>query len=205
MKCISADLTDPAAPQRIYDQVGADGIEVEILINNAGFGGHGKFHERPWSRDKEMIQLNVMALTELTHLFLQGMVQRKRGKILNVASTAGFLPGPLQAVYYATKAFVVSFSQAIAEELREEHVTVSALCPGAVATEFSSVGDLQDVPAFKNMASPASVAEVGYQAMKRGKLIAINDPKLSLMLNWILPLLPRRMVLRMSRQAMEKS
>ncbi len=133
------------------------------------------------------------------------MVARKRGRILNVASTAGFLPGPLQAVYYATKAFVVSFSQAIAEELQEDNITVTALCPGPVATGFSNRAGLEDVETFKNAAASADVAAVGYNAMLQGKLIAINDWKLSFLLNWLLPFLPRRTVLRLSRRAMEKS
>ncbi|MBC8350374.1 MAG: SDR family oxidoreductase [Planctomycetes bacterium] len=202
--CIAADLTEPETPQNIYEQVQSRDAEVDVLINNAGFGGHGKFHERNWKRDEAMIRLNVMALTELTHLFVKDMLVRKRGMILNVASTAGFLPGPLQAVYYATKAFVLSFSQAIAEELRDENITVTVLCPGPVATEFTSVADMEHVVAFKNASSPASVAEVGYEAMIKGKLVAINDWKLSLMLNWIVPFLPRRTVLKLSRRLMEK-
>ena len=176
-------------------------------MNNAGFGGHGYFHEREWAKDNAMIQLNVVALTELTRLFLPGMVQRKRGRILNVASTAAFIPGPLQAVYYATNSYVVSFSQAVDEELRSlgTNVTVTALCPGAVATEFVSASDLEGNDLWKNAKSPASVAKVGYNAMKRGKLVAINELSLSFMLNWIIPFLPRRMVLRMSRRSMEKS
>ncbi len=203
--CIAADLTKHDAPQQVYDQLKSNGVEVDVLINNAGFGGHGKFHERQWAREEAMIGLNITALTQLTHLFVKDMVGRKRGKILNVASTAGFLPGPLQAVYYATKAYVLSFSQAIAEELREENITVTALCPGPVATEFTTAGDLEGVDAFKNAASPVSVATVGYNAMKQGKLVAINDWKLSLMLNWMLPFLPRQTVLKMSRKSMEKS
>ena len=139
VRCISEDLSDPASPQRVFDQCQAENIEVEYLINNAGFGGHGRFYERPWDKDKAMIQVNVTSLVELTRLFLPEMVARNHGKVLNTASTAGFIPGPLQAVYYATKAFVVSFSQAIDEELRSADVDVSvtALCPGAVATEFA--------------------------------------------------------------------
>ena len=125
---------------------------------------------------------------------------------MNTASTAGFLPGPLQAVYYATKAFVLSFSQAIDEELRSQgaNVTVTALCPGAVATEFVAAGDLDGVDVFKNAKSPASVAEVGYEAMLKGKLVAINEFRLKAMLYWVLPFLPRRTMLKMSREAMEK-
>ena len=207
VRCISLDLTAPNAAQQLFDQVVSEGVEIHYLMNNAGFGGHGCFHEREWVKDEAMIQLNVVALTELTRLFLPGMVERKRGRILNVASTAGFIPGPLQAVYYATKAYVVSFSQAIDEELRSicANVTVTALCPGAVATEFVAASDLEGNDLWKNAKSPASVAKVGYTAMKKGKLVAINELPLSFMLNWIVPFLPRRMVLRMSRRSMEKS
>lgn len=207
VKCIAMDLTDPDAPQQLFDQLKAEDIQIDYLMNNAGFGGHGNFHEREWNADKSMIQLNVMTLTELTRRFLPEMVARKTGKILNTASTAAFLPGPLQAVYYATKAYVLSFSQAIAEELRNEkaNVTVTALCPGPVATEFAETGDLEDVEAFKNAASPAGVARLGYDAMMKGRLVVINDWKLSLLLNWVVPFLPRRTVLKISRRTMEKS
>ena len=201
---ITADLSSPEAPQDIYRQVQEAGIQIDYLINNAGFGGHGLFHEREWQQDESMIQVNVMALAELTRLFLPGMVERNRGKILNVASTAGFLPGPLQAVYYATKAFVVSFSQALAEELADTKITVTALCPGPVETGFVKAGNLEGVEAFEQSASARSVAEIGYRAMIKGKLIAIDDRKLKFLINWVLPLLPRRMLLRMSRRSMEK-
>ena len=154
-----------------------------------------------------MIELNIRALTELTRLFLPAMVERKSGRVLNVASTAAFMPGPLQAVYYATKAYVLSFSQAIDEELRSlgANVTVTALCPGAVATEFVAASDLQGNDLWKNARSAASVAQVGYEAMMKGKLVAINELSLNFLLNWIVPFLPRRTVLKMSRRAMEKS
>lgn len=203
--CIPADISESGTAQSILAQLDESGIEVDILINNAGFGGHGKFHQRHWDVDKSMIELNCTALCEFTHVFLQPMVARKRGKILNVASTAGFIPGPLQAVYYATKAFVLSFSQAIAEELREDNITVTALCPGPVDTGFASEANLENVSAFKNAASPESVAKIGYDAMQQGKLVVINDRWLSFLLNWVAPLLPRRLVLKMSRQSMEKT
>lgn len=207
VKCLAADLSDPTSPQQIYDQCQAGNIDVEYLINNAGFGGHGRFYERDWNKDQSMIQVNITSLAHLTRLFLPEMVARKRGKILNTASTAAFLPGPLQAVYYASKSFVVSFSQAIDEELRSANanVTVTALCPGAVATEFVTAGDLDGVDVWKNAKSPASVAKVGYDAMMRGKLVAINQLSLKLMLYWIVPFLPRRTVLKTSRRSMEKS
>ena len=199
------DLTQPGAAEKLFSKVTAAGVVVDVLINNAGFGGHGLFHQRDWNEDQAMIQLNVVALAGITHHFVQAMVERKRGKILNVASTAGFLPGPLQATYYATKAFVVSFSQAIAEELSNSNITVTALCPGPVETGFAKRADAEGVEAFKNLASSMDVAEIGYNAMNKGKLIAINDWKLSFLLNWVVPFLPRWTVLKMSRKTMTKS
>ncbi|RZW24195.1 MAG: SDR family NAD(P)-dependent oxidoreductase, partial [Desulfobulbaceae bacterium] len=180
------------------------GLEIDILINNAGFGGHGKFHQRKLARDLAMMQVNMTSLVALTHLYLKGMVQRNSGKILHVASTAAFLPGPLQAVYYATKSFVLSFSQAIAQELEGTGVTSTALCPGAVATGFVAAGDLYGVKVFDNAASAESVAECGYEAMLKGDLVKINEKGLHFMLNWVVPFLPRKTVLKISQQSMEK-
>ncbi len=202
---IAQDLAQPNAAQTIFETTEAQGITVDTLINNAGFGGHGRFFERELIKEQQMIQVNITALTELTHFYLKGMVERRRGKILNVSSTAGFLPGPLQAVYYATKAYVTSFSQAIAEEVAEFGMTVTALCPGAVATGFVNAGDLQGVDAWKNAKSAQSVAEYGYNAMQQGELVAFNEGKLKFALEWIIPLLPRKMLLKASRKAMEKS
>lgn len=202
---IAEDLSVAGSAQKIFQATQSAGIDVDILVNNAGFGGHGKFHERDLARDEAMIQLNVATLTSLTHLYLQGMVKRGRGKVLNVASTAGLIPGPLQAVYYATKAYVVSFSQAIAEELSGAGVTVTALCPGPVKTEFVTRADLEGVALFDKAASAESVARCGYEAMQRGKLLAFNDPTTRFMLNWVTPLLPRKLALKASRKAMEKT
>ena len=202
---IAEDLSGPDAAQRIFDKTQELGLEIDVLINNAGFGGHGKFHTRDLADEHGMIQVNIVTLMDLTHKYLKGMVERRRGKVLNVSSTASFIPGPLQAVYYATKAFVTSFSQAIAEEVAEYNVTVTALCPGAVATGFAKAGDLEGVEAFKSARSPESVAKCGYDAMQKGKLVVINEGKLDFLLNWVIPILPRKSVLKMSRQAMEKT
>ncbi|AOT10873.1 SDR family NAD(P)-dependent oxidoreductase [Pseudoalteromonas luteoviolacea] len=201
---ISEDLSQPNAAQRIFDKTSALNIEVDILINNAGFGGHGVFYQRDMAADQQMVQVNITALTDLTHLYSKEMVARKRGRILNVSSTVSFLPGPLQAVYYATKAYVTSYTQAIAEELSGTGVTATALCPGAVNTGFVAAGDLEGVDVWKNAKSAKSVAECGYRAMQQGQLIAFNERKLQFLLNWITPLLPRKMVLKLSRQSMEK-
>ena len=139
---IAMDLSKTGAAKRLYTKVQEMGLVVDVLVNNAGLGAHGSFHESDLKRQTQMLQVNITALTELTHLFVQDMVDRGAGRILNVGSTAGFLPGPLQAVYYATKAYVNSFSQAIANELEGTGVTVTVLCPGPVATEFQEVADL---------------------------------------------------------------
>jgi short-subunit dehydrogenase len=201
---LALDLTQDNAAQQVFEQTEQAGLTIDILINNAGFGGHGKFHQRQFEQDHAMMQLNMVALTQLTHLYMQDMVKRNKGQILNVSSTASFMPGPLQAVYYATKAFVTSFSQAIAEELSDTNVTVTALCPGAVATGFVKAGDLEGLDAWDKAATAESVAKVGYKAMEKGQLVAINEKALQFLINWIIPLLPRKTVLKLSRQFMEK-
>lgn len=202
---IAEDLSQAGSAERVFAATEAAGIQIDVLINNAGFGGHGKFHERDLARDEAMMQLNMATLTSLTHLYLQAMVKRNAGRIMNVASTAGFLPGPLQAVYYATKAYVLSFSQAIAEELSDTNITVTALCPGAVKTGFVAEGNLEGVEIFDKAASAESVAKFGYNAMEKGRLVAINEAGLSFMLNWITPFLPRKLLLKISRKSMEKT
>ncbi|MDC5705799.1 SDR family oxidoreductase [Vibrio europaeus] len=202
---IAEDLSDPESADRVAASVEAMGLQIDTLINNAGIGGHGLFHERALTDDQAMMQLNMVTLTNLTHHFLQGMVERRNGRILNVSSTASFIPGPLQAVYYATKAYVTSFTQAIAEEVAQYNVTATALCPGAVTTGFVAAGNLDGVDIWKNAKSPRSVAECGYQAMEKGKLVAFNERGLKFQLNWVIPFLPRKMVLKMSRKFMEKN
>ncbi|WP_064609463.1 SDR family NAD(P)-dependent oxidoreductase [Photobacterium sp. J15] len=202
---IAKDLSEVESAKEVFETTESQGIKVSILINNAGFGGHGKFHERDLTADQAMMQVNMATLTNLTHYYLQGMIKRNQGKILNVSSTASFMPGPLQAVYYATKAYVTSFSQAIADEVADKNIIVTALCPGAVDTGFVSAGDLDGIDLWKNAASAESVAKYGYEAMEKGELIAINQRSLKFMLNWVIPLLPRKAVLKFSRQAMEKN
>ena len=202
---VVADLAQPESADQIFSATEQAGLNIDILINNAGFGGHGKFHERQLRKDQAMMQVNMVSLVNLTHLYLQGMVQRNYGKILHVASTAAFLPGPLQAVYYATKSFVVSFSQAISQELEGTNVTSTALCPGAVATGFVSAGDLEGIKVWDKAATAESVAKCGYDAMINGDLVKINEKGLNFLLNWIIPFLPRKTILKLSRQAMEKS
>lgn len=167
---VPADLSTPDAAVAIADRVAAEGIEVEILVNNAGFGELGRFADCPLSDQLAMIQVNVASLTALTRLFLPGMIARGRGRILNVSSTAAFQPGPFMAVYYATKAYVQSFSEAIAEELEGTGVTVTSLAPGPTETEFQAVAHIQSLPFVAGrMPDAASVARAGFEGMMRGR------------------------------------
>ena len=167
------DLAKPGAATELLEQTRAIG-DVDILVNNAGFALYGVFHEQPIERLSEMVDLNIGALMELTHAYLGPMKRRGRGKILQVASTAAFQPGPRMAVYYATKAFVLSFSEAIACELEGSGVTVTALCPGPTASEFNEVAKFKMPAAFaKSVMSSEDVAAVGYREMMHGKRVAV--------------------------------
>jgi len=202
---IAADLTDPAAPQRIIDELRAKSIDVDVLVNNAGVGVAGAFVETDLQSELAMIQLNVVALTHLTKLLLPGMVARRRGHVLNVASTAAFQPGPLMAVYYATKAYVLSFSEAIAEELRDSGVTVTALCPGPTETGFAAAAKMGGTRLF-TMTRPAdsrAVAEAGYEAMKRGRRVVIPGLKNKLLAQSV-RVSPRRLVATIVRKMQEE-
>ena len=177
---------------------------IDALVNNAGFGGRGAFHEHDLDRMLAMVDLNVRALTELSHRYARPMVERGAGRILNVGSTAGFLPGPLQAVYYAGKAYVNSLSQAMAEELRGTGVTVTLLAPGPVATEFFDVAGMART-SFRAKAPPAAkVARIGYEAMLEGRLVVVDDRRIAA-LTRIVGLLPRRLLLTASRKSMESN
>lgn len=204
VKVIPKDLSQPEAAQQIYDEVKTAGIEVEFLINNAGFGGQGKFHERDWADDHAMIQLNVVALTALCRLFLPDFVARNSGRILNVSSTASLVPGPLQAVYYATKAYVTFFSNALAEELHDTDVTVTALLPGATETEFGRTSGMDKTEMFQTTASARSVAQDGYNAMLAGRLDVISGVTFTQRLMLAMtPFMPKKMLLSQIRKMQE--
>ena len=151
-----------------------------------------------------MIQVNITALTALIYYFIPHMIANRRGRIMNVSSTAAFLPGPLQAVYYASKSYVKLFGEALHNELRDTNISVTTLCPGATSTEFASTGDLENTAIFQRKTRLASsVPKYDYRAMKKGKRVAINEPLLRFFLNYLLPLFPRRCVIQASRMAME--
>ena len=197
---IAKDLTKHDAASEVYSEVVNKGIEIEYLINNAGFGGRGKFHERKWEDDLAMIQLNIIALTALTRFFLGDMVKRNHGKILNVSSTASFAPGPLQAVYFASKSFVTFFSNAISNELNDTNITVTTLMPGATETEFAKVSGMDKTTGFKKTVSARSVAEDGYKGMLKGKLDVISGLTFiqKMMLSFI-PLTPKKVIIQQMR------
>lgn len=192
---IALDLAAEGGALALYEATRDQ--RIDILINNAGFGGHGKFLDRDLAADLIMIDLNIRAVIALCHLVGNDMVARGSGKVLNVSSTAAYQPGPLQATYFATKAFVSTLSPALDFEWRPHGVTVTALEPGFVDTEFAKVAAMSALEMTKSGATPESVAKFGYEAMLKGKLRVINDPKMRFMLNWLVPLLPRRMVLKM--------
>ncbi len=169
---IAADLRRPGAAGELAETLAARGLEVEVLINNAGLGALGRFDRADPVRIGEMLSVNVVALTELTRLLLPGMVARGHGRIMLVASTAGFLPGPGMAVYFATKAYVLSLGEAIAQELRGTGVTVTTLCPGATATEFFAVAG-SEPGVMRRMMSAAEVARIGYRGLKGGRRVVV--------------------------------
>ncbi len=199
VKTIPKDLSHPEAPEEIYTRLSEEGAHVDMLVNNAGIGVYGKFSDTKTSRMLGMLQLNIVSLTHLTRLFLPGMIERKSGRILNVASTAAFQPGPLLAVYYATKSYVVSLSEAIAQELAGTGVTVTSLCPGPTATNFVEEADMGMPILFKYglVMDSQSVARVGYAAMMEGKTLAIAG-FLNRLLAFSTRFTPRRLLTKLS-------
>lgn len=206
IKVIVKDLGLPNSPKEIYDEVTDAGVEIDYLINNAGLGRLGKFHERDLAENLNIITVNIVALTALTRFFLPNFIKRNAGKILNVSSTASLVPGPLQAVYYASKAYVTSFSNAIAEELSDTNITVTALLPGATETQFAQISGMEKSNGFKNMASARSVAEDGYDAMMKGKLDVISGLTFTQKLLLLtVPFSPKSLVLKQARKFQEEN
>jgi uncharacterized protein len=173
---IAIDLSKNNVAQVVYDEVKKQNIKVEYLINNAGFGDFGMFAESDWAKEEQMIDLNMKTLTHFCKLFVKDMVAQGSGRIMNLASTAAFQPGPTMAVYYATKAYVLSFSEAIANELEGTGVTVTALCPGPTASNFQDAANLGESKLVKGkkLPSAADVAVYGHKALMNGKVVAIH-------------------------------
>jgi uncharacterized protein len=203
---IGQDLSLEDSAKAVYDETTGQNIRVDYLINNAGFGDFGMFAETDWNKEIKMIHLNITTLTQFTKLYLQDMVKRGSGKIMNVASTAAFQSGPTMAVYYATKAFVLSFSEAVDNEVRDKGVTVTTLCPGATESGFQAAAAMEESNLVKGRKLPTSkeVAEYGYSAMMKGKTVAIHG-----LMNWLMAnsvrFTPRALVVKITRRIQDKA
>jgi uncharacterized protein len=201
---LAKDLSKTTTVDEIFEEVTAASMPVDVLVNNAGFPVFGLFTDTNLESELEMLQVNVTALTQLTKLFLRGMVERRYGRILNLASTASFEPGPLMAVYYASKAYVLSFSEALANELRGTGVTVTALAPGPTRTGFQKRGQLEDSRLVQgDIADAQSVALAGYRGLMAGKTIVIPGFTNKL-IPWIVRVSPRTVVTRVVRRMQER-
>jgi uncharacterized protein len=203
---IGKDLSANNSAQEVYDETTKQNIQIDYLINNAGFGDFGMFVETEWNKELQMINLNITTLTQFTKLYLQDMVKRGSGKIMNVASTAAFQSGPTMAVYYATKAYVLSFSEAVDNEVSDKGVTVTTLCPGATESGFQAAAAMEESNLVKGKKLPTSkeVAEYGYASMMKGKTVAIHG-----MINWIMAnsvrFTPRALVVKLTRKIQDKA
>lgn len=207
IKIIIKDLTYYSSPTEIYDEVKSNNINVNILINNAGFGIYGEFSKTDLDIELQMIQVNITALTHLTKLFLKDMIENNSGRILNVASVAAFVPGPLMSVYYATKAYVVSFSEALAEELKDTKIKVTTLCPGPIKTNFQKTANIRNysknIKNNKNIPTGKEVAEYGYKALYNNKRIAIYQLRYKSLVQ-LVKFLPRTLVTKLLKKVQEK-
>jgi short-subunit dehydrogenase len=204
-KLISKDLSVKTSAQEIFDELRQESMSISILVNNAGMDVYGSFHETDMTKELQMIQVNLVSLTQLTKLCLPDMRKQGYGRILNLGSTGSFIPSPLNAVYSATKAYVLSFSEAIGEELQGTGITVTVLCPGATKTEFQKRANMENVRLLKfGVMDAADVAEFGYRAMMAGKTVAVpglfNKAQVLLV-----RLLPRSAMTKMAKAMLERS
>jgi len=201
---LTKDLSIQNISEEIFEEIG--NTPIDVLINNAGFGLFGTFAETDWSREAAMLNLHIMTTTHLTKLVLKGMVERKSGKILNMSSLAGFQPGPLMTIYYASKAYILSFSEAIANELKGTGVTVTVLCPGQTKTSFQEVVSekASENKISFNMGCPKEVAAYGYQQMNKGKIVVVPGT-INKVLSQLPRVFPRNMAANIVRKIQEKN
>jgi len=202
---IAKDLSEASTSEEIYRQLHHESILIDILVNCAGLGASGFFSEIDWPREFNMIQVNLIALTHLTKLFLDEMLQRHAGRILNVASTAAFQPGPLMAVYSATKSYVLSFTEALAEEVEGSGVQLTALCPGPTRTRFQETSDMRRSRLFMSggVLEAETVARIGYEALMNGKRVVIPGFR-NLFLTFGVRIMPRNWVTKIARKMIEE-
>lgn len=195
---LPVDLADPATPDRLFQELSAQGIEIDVLINNAGFGLQGAFAEIAVPEMAAMLQVNVAALTLLTRLLLPAMIRRGRGRVLNVASTAAYVPGPFMAEYYASKAYVLSLTEALANELQGTGVTATALCPGPTTTGFAERAGVAHAKLFETAMPAEEVAKQGFEGMLQGKTVVIPGARNRWMAR-LTGLVPRSMLANVAR------
>ena len=194
------DLCNPNAPKQLFDHLEQKGITIDVLINDAGFAMQGPFVENDAVTMLNMLQVNIVALTHLTRLFLPPMIDHGRGKILNMASIGSFMPGPLMAAYFASKAYVLSLSEALSNEVQGTGVTVTALCPGPTRSRFAARAKLTDTKAFRGtLMAAGDVAQEGFDALMKGKSVVVTGLKYKLQL-LPTPLVPRRLLAFFARQ-----
>ena len=202
---LAHDLSEPGAAAALVADLDRAGLRPSILINNAGFGYHGLFADQDLARNARMVRLNITALMELTGLMAPRMAAAGHGRILNVGSVAGFVPGPNQAVYFATKAFVNSFSEALAEELRGSGVSVTVLCPGPTRSEFGRVAGVERTAGFRGrIPTSREVAEYGYAGMLRGEVVLVHGRRMKALVHGLLRVMPRRLVVRLVNRNQRK-
>jgi short-subunit dehydrogenase len=201
---IAKDLTRTESAAELFEAVQQQPVELEVLVNNAGFGLLGKFWELDLNEQLGMVQLNVAALTALTRLFLPKLIERRRGMIMNIASTAAFQPGPLMSVYYATKSYVLSLSEAIHNEAKNFGVTVTCICPGPTSTDFDARAGMASSKLFKkgNVMSARTVAEIGWNGMKKGKPLVITG-RLNALMAFLTRFAPIQFTAKMARRMQE--
>ena len=198
VRTVAKDLSLPTAAEELKAAIDDQKIAIEILVNNAGFGIHGLFHDTNWKATGDMLSLNIITLTHLTRLFLPEMLQRGHGKILNVSSTAAFQPGPFMACYFASKAYVLSFTEALAEELSGTGLTVTAFCPGPTRTQFQKRSNTEKIRENSFAMEAAPAAEAGYRGLMTGKRLVIPGFTNKL-LAILVRLFPRSLVIRVTR------
>lgn len=205
IKVMCKDLSKMDEVQSIFETLQKENIHIDFLVNNAGFGDWGNFHESDWEKIEGMLDVNIKALTKLTYLFIKPMIQKGEGKIMNVASMAAFQPGPLMAVYYATKAYVLSFSEAIRTEIKGTGVTVTILCPGPTESEFQSVANLGKSKLFKHTRIPTSkeVVDFGYRELMKGSMTVVPGFLNKIVVKSV-RFVPRKFVLKVARKIQER-
>jgi uncharacterized protein len=203
---IGKDLSAIGAADEVYAETRRLNLDIDYLINNAGFGNFGMFTDTDWNKELQMINVNITALTQLTKLYVRDMVRRGSGKIMNVASTAAFQSGPTMAVYYATKAYVLSFSEAVNNEVSDKGVTVTTLCPGATESGFQAAAAMEESALVKGKKLPSSkeVAEYGYDSMMKGRTVAIHGV-MNRLLATSVRFMPRSIVVKVTRKMQDKA